>query len=78
MQRIRDRIGLSEGESPGDRDDPPNLDELRRFAADHLARFKLPEALRLVGALPTTAMLKIDRRALIDVEALPPETPRPS
>ena len=24
MQRIRDRIGLSEGESPGDRDDPPN------------------------------------------------------
>ncbi|MCB0995759.1 MAG: acyl--CoA ligase [Acidimicrobiales bacterium] len=63
---------------PTNRDDPPNLDELRRFAADHLARFKLPEALRLVGALPTTAMLKIDRRALIDVEALPPETPRPS
>jgi acyl-CoA synthetase (AMP-forming)/AMP-acid ligase II len=49
--------------------DPPRLDELREFGAAHLARFKLPEALRVVDALPTTAMLKVDKRALARAEA---------
>jgi acyl-CoA synthetase (AMP-forming)/AMP-acid ligase II len=43
---------------------PPSLDDLRAFAADRLAAHKLPEALRLVAALPLTAMQKLDRRAL--------------
>jgi len=43
---------------------PPVLDELRAFASARLAAHKLPEALRVVDALPLTAMEKIDRRAL--------------
>jgi acyl-CoA synthetase (AMP-forming)/AMP-acid ligase II len=49
---------------PRDTGDAPTLDELRGFAAAHLAKFKLPEALRVVDSLPATAMLKVDRRAL--------------
>jgi acyl-CoA synthetase (AMP-forming)/AMP-acid ligase II len=49
---------------PRDAAAPPSLDDLRAFAADHLAAHKLPEALRLVAALPLTAMQKLDRRAL--------------
>jgi acyl-CoA synthetase (AMP-forming)/AMP-acid ligase II len=48
---------------------PPTLDDLRVFAADRLAPYKLPEALRLVDALPLTAMQKVDRQALADHEA---------
>jgi len=56
---------------PREGSDPPSLDELRAFAADKLAPFKLPEALRLTDELPYTAMQKIDRRKLQqDEEAL--------
>ncbi|MDW3215253.1 MAG: class I adenylate-forming enzyme family protein [Ilumatobacteraceae bacterium] len=44
----------------------PTLDELRRFGAERLTHFKLPEALRLTDALPVTSMQKVDRRALLD------------
>ena len=54
---------------PRDAADPPLLDELRIFGAEHIAKFKLPEALRVVDALPMTAMLKIDKRALMRAEA---------
>lgn len=47
----------------------PTLDELRSFAADRLARHKLPEQLVVVDALPLTAMEKLDRRALALVAA---------
>ncbi|MBK5289684.1 MAG: long-chain fatty acid--CoA ligase, partial [Acidimicrobiia bacterium] len=47
-----------------DPDRPPSLDELRSFAADRLARYKLPEATLAVDALPLTAGDKIDRSAL--------------
>jgi acyl-CoA synthetase (AMP-forming)/AMP-acid ligase II len=53
---------------PRDPADPPLLDELRIFGAEHIAKFKLPEALRVVDALPMTAMLKIDKRALTRAE----------
>ena len=43
---------------------PPSLDDLRTFAAEHLARHKLPEDLAVVDALPLTAMEKVDKRAL--------------
>jgi acyl-CoA synthetase (AMP-forming)/AMP-acid ligase II len=44
---------------------PPDLEGLRRFLAPRLAHFKLPEALRLVDALPLTPMQKLDRPALL-------------
>jgi len=44
--------------------EPPSLEDLRTFGADRLAKHELPEALRVVEALPLTAMHKIDRRAL--------------
>jgi acyl-CoA synthetase (AMP-forming)/AMP-acid ligase II len=44
--------------------DAPSLDELRAFAAERLAAYKLPEAVALVDALPLTAGEKIDRVAL--------------
>ena len=50
----------------------PALDELRAFASHRLAAYKLPEELRVVDALPLTAMEKIDRRAL---QAQVTETP---
>lgn len=43
---------------------PPSLDDLRTYLEPKLARFKLPEALRIVDALPLTPMQKVDRRAL--------------
>lgn len=54
---------------PRDATDPPLLDELRAFGAHHIAKFKLPEALRVVDELPMTAMLKIDKLALTLAEA---------
>jgi acyl-CoA synthetase (AMP-forming)/AMP-acid ligase II len=43
----------------------PTLDDLRTFGRDRLAAYKLPEDIRVVDALPLTAMEKVDRRALI-------------
>ncbi len=42
----------------------PTLDELRSFGDDELAHYKLPEAIRVVDALPRNASDKIDRRVL--------------
>ncbi|MEX2538618.1 MAG: class I adenylate-forming enzyme family protein [Actinomycetota bacterium] len=42
------------------------LEDLRSFAADKLAAYKLPEDLLVVDELPTTGMQKIDRRKLTD------------
>ncbi len=49
---------------PADPAAPPSLDELRAFLEPRLARYKLPEALRVVEELPLTPMQKVDRRAL--------------
>ena len=49
---------------PRDPDAPPTLAELRDHGRAQLAAYKLPEQLRLTGALPLTAAEKIDRRAL--------------
>jgi acyl-CoA synthetase (AMP-forming)/AMP-acid ligase II len=48
---------------------PPSLEDLRRFATGQIATWKLPEDVRIVEALPLTAMQKLDRRALAAVEA---------
>ena len=50
--------------APHDRALPPTLEELRAFGAGALARYKLPEALELVDALPRNPVGKIDRRQL--------------
>jgi acyl-CoA synthetase (AMP-forming)/AMP-acid ligase II len=50
---------------PRDASRAPVLDELRAFARDHVASYKLPEALVVRGDLPLTAGEKIDRRALV-------------
>jgi acyl-CoA synthetase (AMP-forming)/AMP-acid ligase II len=46
------------------RDAPPDLEALRAFAATRLARHELPDDLRVVPALPRTAVDKVDRRRL--------------
>jgi acyl-CoA synthetase (AMP-forming)/AMP-acid ligase II len=50
---------------PRDSAPAPALDELRAFARDHVAGYKLPEALVVRDELPLTAGEKIDRRALV-------------
>ncbi len=49
---------------PQDRANPPTLEGLRAFCSASLARYKLPEALELVDALPRNPSGKIDRRRL--------------
>ncbi len=44
----------------------PTLDDLRAFATEHLAAYKLPESLRLVDDLPLTPMQKVDRAKLAE------------
>ncbi len=56
--------------------EPPTVDGLRAFAEDRLARYKLPEAIAVVDALPLTAGEKIDRRALVAMLAEAPSTGR--
>lgn len=56
---------------PTDPASPPTLDELRAHARESLAAYKVPEALRIVDDLPQTAMQKLDRAALAEVEARP-------
>jgi len=47
----------------------PGLEELRAFAADRLAAYKLPEAIRIVERLPRNGTDKVDRLALMQHEA---------
>jgi acyl-CoA synthetase (AMP-forming)/AMP-acid ligase II len=54
---------------PTDPAHPPTLDELRAFVEPRLARYKVPEGLRIVDALPLTPMQKVDRRGLAAHEA---------
>jgi acyl-CoA synthetase (AMP-forming)/AMP-acid ligase II len=49
---------------PRDPAHPPTLEALRAHGTDRLAAYKLPEQLRVLDALPLTAMEKVDRVAL--------------
>ena len=55
--------------------EPPTLDDLRGFAGPRLARWKLPEALLTIDALPLTAMAKLDRAALARLAETEPDAP---
>jgi acyl-CoA synthetase (AMP-forming)/AMP-acid ligase II len=50
--------------APRDPAAPPTLADVRSFLDGRIAAYKLPEALRIVTALPLTPMQKVDRRAL--------------
>ncbi|HWW43973.1 MAG TPA: class I adenylate-forming enzyme family protein [Acidimicrobiia bacterium] len=63
---------------PADPGRAPTLEALRAHGAERLARYKLPEDVRVVDALPLTSMDKVDRRALArDVAVTPTEGPGP-
>ena len=49
---------------PTDPEAPPSLEELRSWVGEELASFKRPDGVTLVDDLPTTAMFKVDKRAL--------------
>ena len=59
---------------PRDGSNPPTLEELRAFCSASLARYKLPEALELVDALPRNPSGKIDRRHLGPAYSAPTTT----
>jgi acyl-CoA synthetase (AMP-forming)/AMP-acid ligase II len=48
--------------------DPPTVEDLQAFGRGRLAHHKLPEAVRVVDALPLTPMQKLDRAALATEE----------
>jgi acyl-CoA synthetase (AMP-forming)/AMP-acid ligase II len=50
---------------PREAGNAPALDELRAFASERVAAYKLPEALIVRSELPLTAGEKVDRRALV-------------
>ena len=52
--------------------DPPSLEDLRTFGAEHLARHKLPEGLVVRDSLARNASDKIDRRSLAELIATTP------
>ena len=53
---------------PVDANDPPTLDELRAHGAVGLARYKLPERIRIIDEMPLNATHKLDRRTLAAIE----------
>jgi acyl-CoA synthetase (AMP-forming)/AMP-acid ligase II len=54
---------------PRDPANPPTLDELRDFAADKLARYKLPERIRYQDEIPMNSSYKMDRLTMKAREA---------
>lgn len=56
---------------PTDPNRPPDLDDLLSQARSDLSRYKLPEDIRILDALPLNASGKLDRRSLQAHEMLP-------
>lgn len=52
---------------PADSEDPPTLADLRGHCEGRLARYKWPERLLVVAAIPLTTAQKIDRRAAAEL-----------
>jgi len=50
---------------PSDPAQPPTLDELKLWCRDRLASYKAPDRLRIVDELPTNAMAKVVKAALV-------------
>ncbi|MCI0345413.1 MAG: long-chain fatty acid--CoA ligase, partial [Chloroflexi bacterium] len=47
-----------------DASDPPDPDELKRFVAERIADYKVPDVVELREELPLTSMFKVDKGAL--------------
>lgn len=54
---------------PTDSEHPPTLDDLRGHCEGHLSRYKWPERLVSVKAIPLTTAQKVDRRAATEMGA---------
>jgi non-ribosomal peptide synthetase component E (peptide arylation enzyme) len=50
---------------PNDPASPPSLEQLRQWVRARLADYKAPDRLEVADDLPLTAMLKVDRKALL-------------
>ena len=51
---------------PTDHDHPPTEDDVRAFAKDRLAAYKVPKSVEFVDAIPRTEATKVSRAALVD------------
>ncbi|HLM18077.1 MAG TPA: AMP-binding protein, partial [Acidimicrobiia bacterium] len=51
---------------PVDHDHPPTEDDVRAFAKDRLAAYKVPKSVEFVALIPRTEATKVSRAALID------------
>jgi bile acid-coenzyme A ligase len=51
---------------PVDHDHPPTFDDVRAFAKDRLAAYKVPKSVEFVTAIPRTEATKVSRAALVD------------
>jgi acyl-CoA synthetase (AMP-forming)/AMP-acid ligase II len=47
-----------------DTNDPPDVEELKRFVAERIADYKTPDVIEFRTELPLTSMFKVDKRAL--------------
>jgi bile acid-coenzyme A ligase len=50
---------------PADPADPPTLDEVRAYAKDRLAPYKVPKSIEVVDEIPRSAATKVNRGALL-------------
>ena len=46
--------------------DPPTFDEIRAYAKDRLAPYKVPKSIEVVDDIPRSAATKVNRRALVE------------
>jgi bile acid-coenzyme A ligase len=51
---------------PADQEHPPSVDDVRAFAKDRLAAYKVPKTVEFVEAIPRTEATKVSRAALVD------------
>jgi len=49
-----------------DHDHPPAEDDVRAFAKERLAAYKVPKSVEFVAVIPRTEATKVSRAALID------------
>ncbi|HEY6531587.1 MAG TPA: AMP-binding protein [Acidimicrobiales bacterium] len=63
---------------PKDPSTPPTLDDVKAFAKDRLAAYKVPKSVEIVEAIPRSAATKVNRAALVAEREAGPEQPAPS
>jgi bile acid-coenzyme A ligase len=51
---------------PADHDAPPTVDDVRAYAKDRLAAYKVPKTVEFVDSIPRSEATKVSRTALVD------------